>query len=246
MRHHEAVMLWVASQHVASSLLNWSEMTAIATSVLALGLFVTAGGVAISYRAAKNELRGTQAQIDASRRPLLIDVTPTAPAPADLDVPGAVDLSFPGGHETSVDVRRIYVAFAEGLAFFAVPLRNVGPGLAAIDTAAITASGEGLASQPLGREVQRERVPSGEMTRVLCTYEHATGNTEPDRSIYELRIPYADLDETQRLVAVVHLEHVAESKWRIQNVQQSGPSGATAQQSNGAARREPRPVEHPT
>jgi hypothetical protein len=223
----------------ASSSPDWVEMTAIATAVLAFGLVFTAVGVFVTYRAAKDELRGTQAQIEAAHRPLLIDVTPNAPAPEDLDMPGAVELRFPNGHQASVDTRKIYVAFDGGLAFFAVPLRNVGPGLAVIDSGAITANGDGLSLQPLGREVQRERVPSKEMTRVLCTHEYASDGDGHKDSVYELRIPYADLDEVQKFTAIVRLERVEEQQWRVQAIQQTGPSGAAAHLSRSAANGQP-------
>lgn len=69
--------------HAMASSLDWVEMTAIATTVLASGLGLTAIGVVVTSKAAKDDLIATrdaaQAQIEASHRPLLIDVTPTAP-----------------------------------------------------------------------------------------------------------------------------------------------------------------------
>lgn len=128
----------------------------------------------------------------------------------------------------TVKTRRIYVAFEGGRAFFAVPLRNVGRGLAVIDPADISVGGEGLAKQPLGCEVQRERVPSGEMTRVLCTYEQASQGEEPKRSTFEMTVPYRDLDESQAFAAVVRVELVTDDQWRVCAVRQTAVGGDTS------------------
>ena len=55
--------------------------------------------------------------------------------------------SFPGGEDTAIDARRAHVGFAKSRAMFAVPLRNVGRGLARIDPTTISVTGEGLSHQ---------------------------------------------------------------------------------------------------
>ncbi len=159
--------------------MDWNEFAAIATGVLAVFAAIAAFYARLAYRTAKEDLEATnqiaREQIEAEHRPLLIDITPTAPAATDLDGGANAFVDFPGGKEqVHIDGRRVYVDFAKGRVFFTVPLRNVGRGLAIIDPSTISVKGARLSAQPLGHAaVQRERVPPGEMTRIVCTYESA-------------------------------------------------------------------------
>lgn len=86
-----------------------------------------------------------QRQIEASRLPLLIDVTKTTSVDSDLDPGNLVALSFPGGHDVEAwDWRRVYDGYPAGRICVAVPLRNVGSGLAVIDAKGIRVIGDGL------------------------------------------------------------------------------------------------------
>jgi hypothetical protein len=123
--------------------MNWNEVTAIATGVLALGLIPTAIGIWVTYKAATDDLHATQdaaeaaqqasrdelqatreatqtaqvmaqCQIEASYRPLLIDVVPSGPIsvidPLMIGSPRRIKVEFPGGHSGAFDPRQIYVA----------------------------------------------------------------------------------------------------------------------------------------
>jgi hypothetical protein len=120
--------------------MDWTEFTAIATGVLALGLIPTAIGIWVTYKAATDDLHATQhaaelaqrasrdelqatseatqtaqaqRQLEASYRPLLIDVVPTGPiSPNDppFVTTGRIKVEFPGGHADIFDPRQIYVA----------------------------------------------------------------------------------------------------------------------------------------
>jgi hypothetical protein len=124
-------------------MLDWNEFTAIATGVLALGLIPTAIGIWITYKAATDDLHATQRaaelalmasreelqatreatqtaqamaqrQLEASYRPLLIDVVPSGPIsasdPIEVGVGKRIKVKFPGGHSDNFDPRQIYVA----------------------------------------------------------------------------------------------------------------------------------------
>jgi Enoyl-CoA hydratase/isomerase len=185
-------------------------------------------GVWLAYKASRDDLDATKKAAKDQIRPLLIDVTPIAPLAEDLDAnivdapdgQPSIKLAFPGGDWVEIDARCVYVGFEKGRAFFAVPLRNVGRGLAVIDPSAVTVKGEGLSREPLGCEVQRERIPPGETTRVLCTHEQAPQDKPPNKTIFEMRVPYKDLDESQTFEAAVFLERETEDHWRVRDVKQ--------------------------
>jgi hypothetical protein len=204
---------------------DWNEVAAIATVVLAVFAAIAALYARLAYRTAKEDLEATneiaREQIEAEHRPLLIDITPTAPAATDLDGGVNAYVDFPGGEEkVNIDGRTVYVDFAKGRVFFAVPLRNVGRGLAIIDPSTIRVKGAGVSARSLGNAaVQRERVPPGEMTRIVCTYESAPDDGGPPTD-YEVWVPYTDLDESQSFQALVHIERIVEGEWRVREVEQ--------------------------
>jgi hypothetical protein len=202
-------------------MVDWNEVTAIATGVLAVSVPPTLYFTKCAYETAKADLVATSKaasdQLKAEHRPLLIDITPTAPPAVDLDGGEGVTLDFPGWHTTG-DGRYVCIGVRQGRVFFAVPLRNVGRGLAVIDPKEITVEGDRIAQHSLGCEVQRERVPSGEMTRILCTYESAARGETPN--VYEMRVPYSDLDESQSFEVRVHLERESGDNWHVRDVKQ--------------------------
>jgi hypothetical protein len=181
----------------------------------------------------------TERQIEASRRPLLIDVAPDGPIQPDMGAirqqrinvsagraesvgPQFVHLPFPGGHLAAADPRQVRVEQTAGRLHVMVPLRNAGNGLAVIDANEVR--GTGAATRRLmGCEVQRERVPPGETTRILCTHEVIIGEQQPDSEIYELAVPYRDFAGGQLTVALVRLEHVGNDDWRLRDARQIEP-----------------------
>jgi len=209
--------------------IDWNEVTAIATGVLALGLIPTAIGIWITYKAATDDLHATQyaaavaqqaaqVQIEASRLPLLVDVTETTSADSDLDPTSSALLKFPGGHTAETDWRHVYVGYAAGQICVAVPLRNVGSGLAVINPDGVRMHGGGLHPNSLGVTVHRERVPPGETTRILCTY-----NVQPsdERRDLQMLVPYTDFAGGQATYADVRL--ALDDQWHVRSVRPVPP-----------------------
>jgi hypothetical protein len=224
--------------------INWNEFTAIATGVLALGLIPTGIGIWVTYKAAKDDLHATQdaariaqaaarEQIEASHRPLLIEVPPDGPVSYDPlvihpagDVP-RVRTEFPGGHVANLDPRQVYVHLDGPWASVAVSLRNVGRGLAVINPQEIRAVGERL-GQMHSCQVSHERLPPGESTRVLCTPRLIHGMAATYPWVWELFVPYRDFAGRQLTVAVIRLEQRhAEDPWHLWDVRQSAPEDVT-------------------
>ena len=181
----------------------------------------------------------TERQLEASRRPLLIDVAPDGPVFADMGAtrkevfnpgrhvsepvgPTFVVLSFPGEHLVAADPRELYVGQTPGYLHVMVPLRNAGNGLAVIDTDDIRATGAAT-RQLIGCDVKRERVPPGETTRIICTHTVANSEQPPDSEVYELAVPYRDFAGGQLTVALVRLEHFEGDVWRLYDVRQVEP-----------------------
>jgi hypothetical protein len=166
--------------------------------------------------------RAAQRQIEASYRPLLIDVTETTSARSDLDPNNRLELTLPGGYQTEADWRRAYVRIDGSQVFVAVPLRNVGNGLAVIDREGIRLRGDGVGAETSFREVHRERVPPGETTRVLTNYPY-----DPDRGSDKLQVlvPYTDFNGGQKTCADLRLQYLNDEHWRVVSVTPAPPDG---------------------
>ncbi|HTZ64727.1 MAG TPA: hypothetical protein VMB51_11545 [Solirubrobacteraceae bacterium] len=222
---------------------DWNEVTAIATSLLALGLIPTAIGIWVTYKAAKDDLHATQdaaqkaeaaarEQIAASHRPLLIEVAPDGPIACDPliihpagDVP-RIHTEFSGGHVADLDPRQVYVHLGGPWASVVVPLRNVGRGLAVIDPQEIRVVGERLGAMHSSK-VSHERVPPNESTRILCTPRMTPGAADYPW-VWELFVPYKDFAGRQLTVAVVRLiQDYPKEDWRLWDVRQSAPEDVT-------------------
>jgi hypothetical protein len=222
---------------------DWAEVTALATVGLALLTLalVTAAVVAAHYakqdvdahlRTSAEDLKATreateaaqravQRQIEASHRPLLIDVTETTSKPSDLDPEHDVLLTFHNGeHVAQTDWRHVYVGYTPGRIFVAVPLRNVGSGVAVLDTAGVRVTGDGIDKQPMDQAIHRERVPPGETTRILCAH-----NVKPSvkRRRLQVLVPYQDFAGSQATVADVRLVCGDDDQWHVQSVTPVAP-----------------------
>lgn len=220
--------------HVAA--VEWNEVTALATTGLVIAAVAAAWfakqDIAAHLRTAKEDLGAAedatrvaqetaQRQIEATYRPLFIDVSEHTSEPSDLDPPGDVQLHF-SDHDASVDWRKVYVAFLEAPVRIcvAVPLRNVGTGTGVIQADNISVYGDGIGQSRTFYEVHRERVPLWETTRILCTYEREPGRTP---SSLWLRVPYTDFADTQARVAEVRLQRVRDDYWRVGSVKPVKP-----------------------
>jgi hypothetical protein len=233
--------------------MDWNELTAIATGVLALGLIPTAIGIWITYKAATDDLRATQGaaeiaqqasreeleatreatqtaramaqrQLEASYRPLLIDVVPTGPIsasdPPTFGTPNRIRVAFPGGHSDGFDPRQVYVSLSGGRMNIAVPLRNVGNGLAVVFPSLITVGGQRIGTME-GSSVQSKLVPPGETTRVVC----APRLTQLEAATYPwvviVKVPYQDFTGGQPTIARIWLEQrFKETEWLLHGVDQ--------------------------
>lgn len=233
--------------------MDWNEVTAIATGVLALGLIPTAIGIWVTYKAATDDLRATQhaaevaqrashdelqatreatqtaqataqRQLAASYRPLLIDVVPSGPVSENDRVliasQGRINVEFPGGHTDGFDPRQIYVGLSGGRINIAVPLRNVGSGVAVVLPALIWVGGQRIGTME-GCDVQSKLVPPGETTRVVC----APRLTQQEMADYPwvviLHVPYQDFAGGQLTIARVMLEQrYKETEWVLHAIDQ--------------------------
>jgi hypothetical protein len=222
--------------------IDWNEITAISTAALAALTFALVIAAFFAARYAKRDIEtqlatsaedlkatrdateaaqsAVQRQIEASYRPLLVDVTETTSVHSDLDPGDQVRLHFPGGHDVDVDWRRVYVGHPAGRICVAVPLRNVGTGLAVIEADSIRVVGDGIDRTVLGREVHRERVPPGETTRILCTHGVVPS---AERQHLQLLVLYRDFAGEQAAFADVRLERVEGDQWRVRGVTPVAP-----------------------
>jgi hypothetical protein len=194
--------------------LDWtSEMTAIATAALALLTAVLAIGAIIAARLTKRginaQLASTRSQLEASYRPLLSDIAVTAAEARNLDPENEVILDFDREYRDRCDWRHVYVRHTGGMLRVAVPLRNVGTGLAIIDKCGVRVAGLG---EPQYTLVHRPRPAQGEQTRVLCTHE-----LDGDRTSLRLEVPYTDFTGGQATVLEVDLKGVGDS-WGIVSI----------------------------
>lgn len=229
---------------------DWAKITAeatvalaVVTAVLAVAAIVAAVFTWRGLRTAADDLRATQEattvaqemaqrQIEASYRPLLIDVPPYGPIdPNDPLVPAdspRIHLDFPGGHTDVADPRQIYVRLSGPRANIAIPLRNVGQGLAVVDPALVSVFGQriGEMEPPV---VQRKRIPPGEITRILCTPSLVSAGLEVATYpwMLEVRVQYSDFIGGQGAVVVVYLEQqFRDDEWLLKDVEQIPPDEA--------------------
>jgi hypothetical protein len=174
---------------------------------------------------AQRQIEVSQRQLEASYRPLLIDVVPTGPvSPNDPLASGLghrIKVEFPGGHSDNFDPREIYVGLSGGRMNIAVPLRNVGNGVAVIVPNLIWVGGQRVIVPMEGTIVQSKLVPPGETTRVVC----APRLTQQEMADYPwvviLHVPYWDFAGGQLTIARVMLEQrFKETEWILRGIDQ--------------------------
>jgi len=182
-----------STSHVSAVTLM-ASVTSRATALATVALVLAASAAALyakrdieaHLRTSADDLRATreatqaaqeaaQRQLQASYRPLLIETPPHGP-PDESDRAlvagpnkGRVQLRFPGGHEDFADPRAVYVELSGPRINIAVPLRNVGNGLAVIHPMQVQLLGQRMLKQRVGEfltVVERPRVPPGETGRV--------------------------------------------------------------------------------
>jgi hypothetical protein len=120
-----------------------------------------------------------------------------------------VQLRFPGGHEDFADPRAVYVALSGPRINVAVPLRNVGNGLAVIHPIQVHLLGQRMLPQRVGEwltVVERPRVPPGETTRILHAPTISATEMADYPWILTLRVPYWDFAAQEGWVALIYLE----------------------------------------
>jgi hypothetical protein len=134
-----------------------------------------------------------------------------------------VRIDFPGGHTAEIDPRTAYVHLSGPWADVSVPLRNVGQGLAVIDTEHIAVKGQRLGEMH-SRHAWRERVPPGETTRIVCTPRMTQSEAATYPWVWELMVPYRDFTGGQLTVAVVRLEQRFDDEdWLLSDIKQVAP-----------------------
>lgn len=222
---------------------DWNEVTAISTVALAAitGVLAVAAIVAAWYarrglQAAAADLRATneatqvtremaEAQIQAARRPLLIDVPCEVLDGAAR--PKRIRYSFGDGHAPEIEPNEIYVHRDGANVYIVVPLRNVGTGLASIPhMMSILAAGsdESIESTSYGR-AERSRVPPGETTRISCV---AGLYAEPKHPwVVTISVMYYDYLNGQEAVTVVYLEQEEPGgEWALADIEHALPERA--------------------
>ena len=260
MRHYcgPVIPILIPAGHRPAVSVDWNEVAALATvglAVLTLVLAIAAiraavltkRGIDAQLQAAADDVRAmqeaqtlaqhqiemSQRQIEASHRPLLIDVPPEGPAPytpetaAQITPAGmapSVRLEWPGGlhYTANVDPRRLYVDLDGPRAWLAVPLRNVGTGLAVIDAEDVKLIGLNLFQRVMS-EPRPQQVPAGETTHLLLRWVVSTDYLITCPWLWELFVPYRDFAGGQATVALVEIERFSEDGWRIRNVKQRYP-----------------------
>jgi hypothetical protein len=252
------MLTFALSSHGAETMTAWATLTlAILTASLA-GVTAwlvhrTREGMRQQQTAAEADLdanreatRSAQAtaqrQIEATYRPLLIDVLrygpiytsmgarreppgPTANREASLDL---VRVSH-GGQAHDIDPRRVWAHRLGEEMLVSVPLRNVGQGLAIIDPKQIELSGAHVGATKR-RFARPERVPARETTRVSLIFwiDQATETLlmlEGARN-WKMVVPYTDFIGGQKTTAVISLRSEGGADldrpdtWWIDDVQQ--------------------------
>lgn len=102
----------------------------------------------------------------------------------------------------------------------AVPLRNVGSGLAVVLPALITAGGQRIGAIE-GTYVQSKLVPPGETTRVVCAPRLTQLEAASYPWIVILKVPYQDFTGGQPTIARIWLEQrYKETEWILHGIDQ--------------------------
>jgi hypothetical protein len=204
--------------------IEWPAVEAIASVLLVAGVGVTLWGLWETRRAATADLELARRQLQASYRPLLIEVLRNGLITPDMEaidnphtaqrrvLPFVIPLHLHGA-DLFVDPRIVYVNPEKG--YVSIPLRNVGAGLAVVDDEKIEV--RGLDSHLEDVTVDRPRVPPGETTRVNIALLLAEGE---EAKVFSVTVPYGDLAGEQNTDVTVHLRR-SENRWEIDNLEHS-------------------------
>jgi hypothetical protein len=232
---------------------DWNEVTALATCGLVVGVAVALWGVWAARDAAQKDLiatreaaaaaeRATRLQVEASYRPLLIDVPRFGPITPDMEsfpdteggegpsplerseMPNRINVQIGPRLWVKCDPREPYVELEDEPACVSVPLRNVGWGLAVVDEAVRV----GVADQIYAVFVDRPRVPPGETTRVTVLFTPAYRADEATG--FTLTVPYADFVGRQVTEAAVSLLEEESGVWRVESVDHVHPDDGSREQ----------------
>lgn len=198
--------------------------------------------IAAAKDAADRQVTEMRSQLDAANRPLLIEVDPNGPIYADMgaranpnirprsegSVPETITVRF-GLADVELDPRETYVTFTGGLAHVSVPLRNVGRGLACIHSPGIRFEGENIPGTEW-LHVRRERVPTGESTRISLIVRYPPGidipslDSRSETRPWVIHVPYMDFAGRQPAYTSIHLTRAtndsADGGWLVTNVEQ--------------------------
>ncbi len=198
-----------------------ADATGSVTLIVALITLALVGltlGLALAIRASSEQagddvqaqLELLRSQVHGAYRPLLVDVPPS-----------------------TVDV-----AIEAGKVHLAVPLRNIGGGVAVVDGDRLALEGNGIGTLE-SRAVQRAHVPVNEATRIelVAAYRmHELG--EPRAAAWQLTAPYADLGGGQRTLArllIVCRGDDVQGPWYVDRVEQQ----SSADRAPSAAEQQP-------
>lgn len=198
------------------------QAAALVIAAITLALVIVALRLVVATRA---ELELLRRRLGAGHRPVLVDVPVTAPVPADMGAEEgpagpAIETRLPGIRPQRIDPRHPFVVVEGQNIYLSVPLRNVGGGLAVLDSGRVTLAGP-LIGELEYRAIHREHVPVGETTRIDLIAAQATDPAEEGDISWELTVPYSDSDGGLRTVA--HVEMVCRGDdltgpWLIEHV----------------------------
>lgn len=235
-----------------------ADLTATATLVLAgitlclmlatVGLVIATGKLVTSTREsakqaredARSERQLLERQLQATYRPLLVDVLERGDITPDMGAsestmidergmtiflgPPRLDVELPGMGVRSIDPRDVFVLFENGKVFVSVPLRNVGRGLAVIVGEEVALRGTALGAIE-HMSVRRYHVPVGETTRVELTmgYRMQEQISAPGE-IWSLKVPYHDFAGDQYSEVLLQIvcrgDDAAKGLWGVGRVEQ--------------------------
>jgi hypothetical protein len=234
--------------------IDWNEVTAIATSVLALGIAIAGWGVWETRNAARRDLKATEDaaraaklaaeqelqatreaataadiaarhQIEASYRPLLVDVIRKGPVPPDME-------AFRLDREDLIQIEI-------GAMDECIDPRIVW--VAAADDAiylSVPLRNVGYGVAVLNEnsisiheaaeinevQIRRARVPPGETTRITCSFRPISSD-EPAR--LTLSVPYSDFDYGQDRTAELEIRLTSDNLWKVDHIEQRTDDRAT-------------------
>ena len=241
-----------ASLLVATQTTDW--ITAISTLVLALftiALVLVTGVVLRNAQRAFNAerldaaeerkltMRSIQtaemtvgAQILASYRPVLIEVSPSGPIFPDMGARATASGDLMtlklGTLEEEIDPRIVYVRLSTGGVVVSVPLRNVGPGLAIIDPKCVRVTGVEITAtaHPV---VHRPRVPPGETTRIDFEARYEPADVIPRLEDWAWWVEYRDYRGVQPTLALLRLgqQEPASGMWHVSEIVSTEPTDDT-------------------